>query len=53
MRAAEWSKALGNNANLSVLWPLWVAAIVAIQAALGAQFANVQVKTWKEINRPQ
>ncbi|MEA2166411.1 MAG: lipoprotein-releasing system permease protein [Thermoanaerobaculia bacterium] len=23
-----------------------------IQAALGAQFPNVQVKTWKEINRP-
>ena len=23
--AGQWSKALGNNANLSVLWPLWVA----------------------------
>ncbi len=33
--AGQWSKALSNNANLSVLWPLWVAASVAIQAALG------------------
>jgi len=32
--AGQWSKALTNNANLSVLWPLWVAASVAIQAAL-------------------
>ena len=22
--AGQWSKALGNNANLSILWPLWV-----------------------------
>ena len=33
--AGQWSKALGNNANLSVLWPIWVAVSVAIQAALG------------------
>ena len=33
--ATQWSKALGNNANLPVLWPIWVAASVAIQAALG------------------
>jgi hypothetical protein len=31
----QWSKALSNNANLSVLWPLWVAGAVVIQAALG------------------
>jgi Yip1 domain len=36
--AGQWSKALNNNANLSVLWPLWVAASVAIQAALGVLF---------------
>ena len=33
--AGQWSRALTNNANLSVLWPLWVAVSVAIQAALG------------------
>lgn len=33
--AAEWSKALAGNANLPVLWPLQVAALVAFQAALG------------------
>ena len=31
----QWSKAMANNANLSVLWPLWVAFAVALQAALG------------------
>ena len=33
--AGQWSKALGNNAALPVLWPIWVAVSVAIQAALG------------------
>lgn len=33
--ASQWSKALGNNANLSVLWPLWVVVSVAVEAALG------------------
>ncbi len=33
--AGQWSKALNNNANLSVLWPLWVAGVVVFQAALG------------------
>jgi hypothetical protein len=36
--AGQWSKAMQNNANLSVLWPLWVAFSVAIQAALGVLF---------------
>ena len=36
--AGQWSRAMGNNANLSVLWPLWVAFMVAIQAALGVLF---------------
>ncbi len=31
----QWSRALASNANLSVLWPLWVVVDVAIQAALG------------------
>lgn len=33
--AGQWSKAMSNNANLSVLWPVWVAFSVAIEAALG------------------
>ena len=33
--SGQWSKAVANNANLSVLWPLWVAVIVAFWAALG------------------
>jgi hypothetical protein len=33
--AGQWSRALSNNANLSVLWPFWVAASVAIQAVIG------------------
>lgn len=32
---SQWSKALSNNANLSVLWPLWVAVTVAVEAAIG------------------
>jgi hypothetical protein len=39
--AGQWSKAIANNANLSVLWPLWVAASVAIQAALGVLFLYI------------
>lgn len=31
----QWSKAVGDNANLSVLWPVWVVVGVAMQAALG------------------
>ena len=33
--AGQWSKAMSSTANLSVLWPLWVALSVAIQAVLG------------------
>ena len=33
--AGQWSKAMSGNANPSVLWPLWVAFSVAIQAAIG------------------
>ncbi len=33
--AGQWSKALGNNANLPVLWPIRVAVIVAFSAAVG------------------
>src|ERR1019366_2828075 len=33
--ASQWSMALGNNANLSVLWPLWVVVNVAVRGAVG------------------
>jgi hypothetical protein len=33
--ASQWSKAITDTGNLSVLWPLWVAFSVAIHAALG------------------
>jgi Yip1 domain len=33
--ASQWSTALDNNANLSVLWPIAVAFIVAFSAAFG------------------
>ncbi len=39
--ARQWSKALGNNANLSVLWPLWVVVNVAVHAALGVLFLYI------------
>jgi hypothetical protein len=45
--AGQWSKAMQNNANLSVLWPLWVAFIVAIQAALGVVFLFVLAAVFK------
>ena len=32
---SQWSQAFQDNANLSALWPLWVAVSVAIQAAVG------------------
>jgi Yip1 domain len=46
--AGQWSKALSNNTNLSVLWPLWVAGVVVIQAALGVVvlYATSAVFRW-------
>jgi hypothetical protein len=45
--AGQWSKAMQNNANLSVLWPLWVAFVVAIQAALGVVFLFILAAVFK------
>jgi len=45
--AGQWSKALGNAANLSVLWPVWVAVSVAIQAALGVLMLFVMGAVFK------
>jgi Yip1 domain len=33
--SGQWAKAMGNTANLSALWPIWVAVVVAIEAAIG------------------
>jgi hypothetical protein len=46
--SGQWSKALGSDANLSVLWPLWVALIVALSAALGvlSLFISGAVLKW-------
>ncbi len=45
--AGQWSKAMQNNANLSVLWPVWVAFSVAIQAALGVVFLFILAAVFK------
>jgi hypothetical protein len=37
----QWSSALSNNANLSALWPIWVAFTAALRAALGILFLYV------------
>jgi hypothetical protein len=39
--ASQWSRALSGNANLSVLWPIWVALNVVFQAALGVLFLYI------------
>jgi hypothetical protein len=33
--SGQWSKAMGNTANLSTFWPIWVAFVVVVEAALG------------------
>ena len=45
--AGQWSKALGGNANLSALWPIWVAVNVAIQAAVGVLMLFVMGAVFK------
>jgi hypothetical protein len=39
--AGQWSKAMNGTANPSMLWPLWVAFNVVIQAALGVLFLYI------------
>jgi len=36
--AGQWSQALNSTAGMSVLWPIWVAVLVAVEAALGVLF---------------
>lgn len=45
---SQWSQALQDNANLSVLWPLWVALAVASQAILGViiLYLNAALFKW-------
>jgi len=33
--SGQWSKAMNSTTGLSVLWPVWVAVIVAVEAAIG------------------
>jgi hypothetical protein len=44
----QWSTAMSSTANLSVLWPLWVAVNVALQAVLGVVFLYIGavILTW-------
>ncbi|HXN12737.1 MAG TPA: YIP1 family protein [Candidatus Acidoferrales bacterium] len=46
--ADEWSKAMSDSSNLSVLWPLWVAADVTAQAVVGVVFLYIgaAILTW-------
>ena len=46
--AGQWSKAMDSTANLSVLWPIWVAFNVAFQAVIGVVFLYIGavVLTW-------
>jgi hypothetical protein len=46
--AGQWSKAMDSTANLSVLWPLWVAFNVAFQAVLGVVllYIGAVILTW-------
>jgi Yip1 domain len=39
--AGQWSRAISNNANLSVLWPVRVVVSVVIQAVLGIVFLYI------------
>ena len=43
----QWSKALNNSSNLSVLWPLWVAVVVAFEAAVGVLFLYIFAAIFK------
>lgn len=45
--ATQWSAALGNNANLSVLWPLWVPVYVALSAAFGVISLYIGGAIWR------
>ncbi len=46
--SGQWSKAMNNSAGLSVLWPLWVVVIVAVEAAIGvvSLFIGAAVLRW-------
>jgi hypothetical protein len=46
--SGQWSKAMGNTANLSTFWPIWVAFVVVVEAALGvvSLFIGAAVLRW-------
>ena len=45
--ASQWSAAFTNNANLSVLWPLWVPVYVALSAAFGVISLYIGGAIWR------
>jgi|ERR1017187_1867624 hypothetical protein len=47
MLVSEWAEALGNNANLSVLWPISVAVYVALSAAFGVISLFIGGTIWR------
>jgi len=47
MLVSEWSTALGNNANLSVLWPISVAVYVALSAGFGVISLFIGGAIWR------
>ena len=47
MLVSEWAEALGNNANLSVLWPISVAVYVALSAAFGVISLFIGGAIWR------
>src|SRR5437870_9267130 len=49
---SEMERLFGTNGPTSIEMYGDAAAVDAIQQKLAAEFPNVQVKTWKEINRP-
>ncbi len=44
---SQWSKAIGNSANLSPLWPLWVPIYVMLAAALGVISLYLGGAVWR------
>ena len=44
---SQWSKAIGNSANLSPLWPLWVPIYVMLAAAVGVVSLYLGGAVWR------
>jgi len=44
---SQWSKAIGNSANLSPLWPVWVPIYVMLAAAVGIVSLYIGGAVWR------